>query len=172
MSMRVPILAILLLLAGCSPSESPSHQRADPVPKLSWEGYGPIRFGMTVAQAVAIAGPRDESGRVLDPSCDYIQFASLPGVRFMVERGVITRADAGPAIPNSFNISVGEKLETVTAAHPEARITPHKYDPAGHYLLFAAPGGSAGIVMEEKDGAIVSIRAGLEPAVEYVESCL
>jgi hypothetical protein len=171
-AVRIPLLAVLLLLVGCSPSEPPSPHLPDPAPTLSWDGYGPIRFGMTVDQAVATAGPRDESGRELDPSCDYIQFASLPGIRFMVEKGVITRGDAGPTTPNAFNISVGARLEAVKAAHPEARITPHKYDPTGHYLLFAAPGGAAGIVMEEKDGAIVRIRAGLEPAVEYVESCL
>lgn len=162
------LLALLLLLAGCTSSEPPLPL---PAPTLSWTGYGPVRFGMTVKEAEAVAGPRADADRILNPDCDYLQFASLPGIRLMVEAGVITRGDAGPGIGNALGIAVGDTLASVRAAHPEAQVSPHKYDPTGHSVWFAAPDDKAGIVMEVQNGLITRIRAGLKPAVEYVESC-
>lgn len=164
------LVVLLLLLASCTSSEPPLPP---PAPTLSWTGYGPVRFGMTVKEAEAVAGPRADADadRMLSTECDYLQFASLPGIRLMVEAGVITRGDAGPGIGNALGIAVGDTLASVRAAHPKAQVSPHKYDPAGHSVWFAAPDGKAGIVMEAQNGLITRIRAGRVPAVGYVESC-
>ena len=104
-------------------------------------------------------------------SCDYVRFASLPGVNFMVENAVVTRGDADAATPNVLGIAVGATLDAVRSAHPEGRVTPHKYVDGGHYITFLAPDQSRGIVLEEERGAVTRIRAGIVPAVEYVEGC-
>lgn len=166
--MKNSVLVVLLLLAGCTSSEPPLPP---PTPTLSWTGYGPVHFGMTVKEAETVAGPRADADRILNPDCDYLQFASLPGIRLMVEAGVITRGDAGPGIGNTLGITVGATLASVRAAHPEAQVSPHKYDPTGHAVWFTGPDGKSGIVMEAHNGVITLIRAGLKPAVEYVESC-
>ncbi|MEO6423112.1 MAG: hypothetical protein ABIR84_10645, partial [Candidatus Nitrotoga sp.] len=139
---------------------------------LSWDSYGSIYFGSTLAEAEQLLGPRLQSTTPLDPSCWYAAFQSLPGVRFMVENGVITRAEAEPGVPTSVGVRVGAALLDIKVAHPAARTKPHKYDPEGHYVVFPSPDGKKAIVMEESRGSVLRIRAGLKPSVEYVEGCL
>ena len=55
--------------------------------------------------------------------------------------------------------------------HPKVEVRPHKYDDSGHYLILDATGGREALVFEESDGKVTAIRAGLKPAVEYVEGC-
>lgn len=170
---------LLLLLAACSKNhDSVDVAQTNPVPlrsetpfMLSWDGYGPIRFGMTIDEAQRVAGARNDPERPLDTGCDYTSFAALPGVRFMVENATLTRGETEPGIANSLGIAVGDSLQSVTSAHPEALVSPHKYDPDGHYVLFRSPRGERAIVLEIRGGTVTLIRAGLEPAVQYVESC-
>src|SRR5687768_7591351 len=100
--MKQLILLMLLSLAACSPG----HQRSDAVvteassrapdtPVLSWDGYGPVLFGMQLEEAENVAGMRTEAERPLDAGCDYIAFTALPGIKFMVENGILTRGEAG-----------------------------------------------------------------------------
>jgi hypothetical protein len=162
------------LVAGCSPEREPApgaHQDASPPPTLSWNGYGTVRFGMTVDEATRAAGPHSGTGRSLEASCDYIRFASLPGVNFMVENMLIARGDADSGTANSLGIGVGATFDSVKSAHPEGRVGPHKYVPDGHYITFVAPDQMRAIVAEEEHGVVTRIRAGLEPAVGYVEGC-
>ncbi|MES2606869.1 MAG: hypothetical protein V4603_18215, partial [Pseudomonadota bacterium] len=130
-----------------------------------------VIFGHSLAEAEQAAGPRNNSEVSLEQGCTYVTFATLPDLMFMVEQGVVVRADSKAAIANVLGVQVGATLESVTAAHPEARLTPHKYDPTGQYLIFPSADGASAIVMEAAAGKIAAIRAGLEPAVEYVEGC-
>ena len=183
MNVQVIVTARLLvvcsiLVAGCSSerAQAPSPAaavRPDTAPPLvlSWDGYGTVRFGMSVDEASRAAGPHSGTGRPLEASCDYIRFPSLPGVDFMVEDAVITRGDADAGTPNALGIAVGATFESVRAAHPEGRVGPHKYVAGGHYITFVAPDQMRGIVVEAERGAVIRVRAGLEPAVEYVERC-
>lgn len=170
-------LSCAIALIACSEETSPiaaSSQTAETARDelvLSWDGYGPVHFGMQLAQAEAVAGTRANAERELDPGCDYTEFTSLPNVRFMVENGVITRGEAEAGVPNSRDIMIGDSLVSVTQAHTDAEVQPHKYDTSGHYILFRAPAGDRAIVVETADDIVMLIRAGLEPAVEYVESC-
>lgn len=185
--MKTQLLFALLALSACSAEHMPAQSQAPAVdvaaagssdlpaataPVLSWDGYGPLRFGMNIAEAETALATTIDSNRALDPACDYIAFAALPGMRFMVENGVITRGEAGADIENTLDISVGAELSVVVAAYPQAEVTPHKYDEAGHYIVFSAPARDRAVVMESHTGRVTLIRAGLEPAVRYVESCL
>jgi hypothetical protein len=69
-------------------------------------------------------------------------------------------------------VSVGDMLGDVTAKYPVAQVVPHKYDPAGRYVIFKSADKKAALVLEESGGKVTKIRAGLEPSVEYVEGCL
>jgi hypothetical protein len=53
------------------------------------------------------------------------------------------------------------------------RTMPHKYVSGGHYLVFTPPGADSAfrIVFETDGRRVTSYRAGVEPAVEYVERC-
>lgn len=142
-------------------------------PVLSALGYGAVKFGAKLSDVEKlvsehVAAHRDED----DEACRYVQFKAYPEAKFMIEQGVITRADVSAKAKNNLNISVGTQLEKIRARHPSVHIEPHKYDPIGHYLIFKSANGKTAIVMEESGGRITDIRGGLEPSVEYVEGCL
>src|SRR5215468_7870008 len=60
--------------------------------RLTQDGFGPVRWGMTVAEAgKALGGALTVDGEPGD--CHWVVSKSLPGVVFMVEDGRITRAD-------------------------------------------------------------------------------
>lgn len=157
-ALRIVLMLLVTVLAACerdstpaSPLES-SAQSVGPKAVLSPAGYGPIKFGARLEDIEKALGPRLDSGRPLDPGCGYVRFKKLPGVRFMAEGGIITRADAEAGVPNTLNIEVGASLDNIRKARPEARIAPHKYDPEGHYVTFSSPDSRAAIVMEEGAG--------------------
>jgi hypothetical protein len=156
-----------LALALLSPASACSRHNLT----LGPSGYGAVVFGQPLAAArQALGQPAD--GRRLNPDCDVVMFKAYPGVRFMVEKGVITRADLQDlTLPNSTGITAGMTLEDIRRRHPEATIHPHKYDPKGHTIVIRAVGEPRAVVLEESQGRITRIRAGLQPAVEYVEGC-
>ncbi len=90
----------------------------------------------------------------------------------MVEDGIVTRADVAEGVKNSASISVGSLLSVAKQHFPAGRIEPHKYDEQGHYFILDTPDQKAALLFEESSGRITDVRAGLQPAVEYVEGCL
>jgi hypothetical protein len=140
-------------------------------PVLSPFGYGPIQFG----QPLEAAEPNlNETAlpKKRKPACDFVKFARYPRIRFMVEEGIVTRADAKAGIRNSAEIGAESSLATIRAMHPGIRIVPHKYDDEGHYLILDSPDGGSAILFEERKGKLAGVRAGEKPSVEYVEGCL
>ena len=136
---------------------------------LSPDGYGKIRFGERLATAEKRLGQRARP-RPLDPDCSIVRFKRYPRVSFMVEQGRITRADATTIVPNSAGVTAGMQPEEVLRRHPHARTEPHKYVPQGQYLILRK--GTAKALLFETDGKrLTHVRAGLKPAVDYVEGC-
>ncbi len=138
---------------------------------LSATGYGAIRFGAPLADAEA-ALRQTALPKQREYACSFVTFRKYPGIRFMVEKDIVTRADAASSIRNSAGVKLGMPLERVKAAHPELQVKPHKYDDEGHYLILPAEDGSAALLFEESKGKVMTVRAGKEPSVEYVEECL
>jgi len=155
--------------APSAPGETPAGAASN---ALSAEGIGSIRFGMTLEQAQqAAGGGKATLPEPFDPACSMVRFSSLPKLRFMVENDVVTRADAEPGIENAVGVPFGATLADIRASHPEAQITPHKYDENGHYVTFPGADGRSAIILEETGGKVTKMRAGLQPAVAYVETC-
>jgi len=154
------------------PAEGVHAQKPPPAPAaLSAAGVGGIRFGMTLAQAEQAAGAKASLPAPFDPACSMVRFPTLPKLRFMVEQGVVTRADAEAGVENALGLAVGDTVAQVRAAHPAAQFTAHKYDPQGQYATFPSADGRAAVILEASGGKVTKIRAGLQPAVAYVESC-
>lgn len=181
------LFGLLALLGACSKNPAPpqaTNAAAAPAPSipaeagtgsapntLSAEGYGAIRFGMTLEQAQQAVGSKATLPQPFDPACSMVRFALLPKLRFMVENNVVTRADAEPGIENALGVPFGATLAQIRASHPEAQVTPHKYDESGHYITFPGADGRAALILEETGGKVMKMRAGLQPAVGYVETC-
>ncbi len=177
----------MALLGACSKTPTPgpsSDQPAEAKPQavptgaaptsptaLSAEGVGKLRFGMKLGEAEQALGAKAELPTPFDPACSMVRFPTMPKLRFMVENDVLTRADAEAGVENAVGVAVGDTLEQVRAAHPQAVVGPHKYDENGHYITLPSADGRAAVILEESGGKVTKIRAGLQPAVAYVETC-
>lgn len=175
--MRILILTMIALLTLAACKEPPPVDAAPPAPVssnpvLSTQGYGQVRFGAKLSDVEQTLGEQGKPPGKKEPACSSVRFDQLPGVRFMVENGVVTRADADGGTPNELGLAVGDTLDQARKKHPAIVIGPHKYVPAGHYLTVRGADAKSAIVMEEDGQRITKIRAGLEPAVSYVEGCL
>ena len=134
-------------------------------------GFGEIQFGQPIklveARLHQTAFPVKR-----EISSDFVRFKKYPNIRWMVEDGIITRADVMGNIKNSASVSLGMPVSKVKALHPHVRIEAHQYDGQGHYLVLDSPDGGFAILFEESNGNVTDVRAGKKPSVEYVEDCL
>ncbi len=141
---------------------------------LTDQSYGIVRFGSKLPE-IEKKLAENAKGQSRDQECDcyFVTFKKYPGVKFMVEEGIVTRADVtDSSIPNALGIKIGTTLDQVKRRYPKVIIEQHKYDPTGHYLIFKSTDRKRAIVFEEGDGKVTDVRAGVEPSVEYVEGCL
>jgi hypothetical protein len=181
--LTLPFLLAALACGREAPGRPASADSTAPPPEAEAEpwtirldGVGPVRFGMTLANARAAL--RD-SLIVAPPSgeCGFTVPRGAPaGVRFMVEQGKIVRVDVDSAgVRTAAGAEVGMSEADVRARYPIGlRVQPHKYDPKGRYLVLqgTVPADSARRLIFETDGQrVVRYRAGISPAVEYVEGC-
>jgi hypothetical protein len=183
----IPLTLPLLLALACgrktsvppeaadSPAPAPPEAEAQPW-TIRVDGVGPIRFGMPLADARAAL--RDSL--IVTPAggeCGFTVPRGAPaGVRFMAERGKIVRVDVDSSgVRTAAGAEVGMSEADVRSRYPVGlRVQPHKYDPKGRYLVLQGtePADSARRLIFETDGQrVVRYRAGITPAVEYVEGC-
>lgn len=136
---------------------------------LSPDGYGKIGFGDRLDAVERRLGQR-ATPRPQDPACSIVRFKRYPNVTFMVEQGVVVRADAKTIVRNSAGITARMSARDALQRQPAMRAEPHKYDEHGQYLILAQ-GPDKALVFEASHGKLQRIRAGLKPAVDYVEHC-
>jgi len=155
--------------AGTNPTARP----ADSV--VTEHGLGPLRAGMTIAEATTALGGALAVPTEYDTTlCDYAVWRGAPrGVRVMVDQGRIARVEVDSAnVATAAGARVGDSEERIQSLYPgRVSVTPHKYED-GHYLTVNGVGDSGvAIVFETSKGRVTRYRAGRRPAVEYVEGC-
>jgi hypothetical protein len=155
--------------------------RNDPA-VIHFAGFGPASFGAN-EEAVRQAWGRPLAGAP-DPAngaegCYYLHPDPRPqngnGVAFMFEGGQFVRYD----VDTPAHVAPGDLTTGMTAADVAARFPgrvesqPHKYDPAGRYLIVAPENGGETRLLFEVDaaGTISEWRIGRLPQVQYVEGC-
>jgi hypothetical protein len=139
---------------------------------LSPQGYGKVRFGDSIARAQARVHQRARPAK-REAACDYVRFSKYPGITFMVEKGIVTRAESRQGwISNSMRIKQGTSIDEIRKRFPAIVTTPHKYDEDGHYLTLGSADGRKALVFEASKDKVNTVRGGLKPSVEYVEGCL
>ncbi len=214
--MRIFALAAALLLAGCGGAESggrdneaapagraAAEEAPPPAPKadarapaaaaaavLTAEGFGPLRIGMSRAEAVKAMGEDSNPEAVGGPdpqSCDEFRPARAPeGMMVMIERGRLTRISLleGSKVETDRGLGVGATAAAVRAAYGAAlRAGPHKYEvaPAEYLTIWTKDGprgeeyvqtpAARGISYEiGGKGVVKAIHAG-GPSIQYVEGC-
>lgn len=182
---RLALVALLALAAGCAdrrPAATSDNSATQPATgsATGWtvhlRGAGPIRFGMSLGEARRATGNVLGGGRGA-VGCAYVVPPGVPpGMLFMVENARVVRVDVNSTgVRTDRGAGVGMSEADVRGLYPEGlTVQPHKYDSTGHDLVYAPsePADSSFRVVFETDGRIVRrFRAGLRPAVEYVEGC-
>ena len=158
-----------------APAPAPAPTPDSSKPATGWvvteNGIGKLRAGMTIAEAKA-AYP-SFSVPAGDPSaCSYAKMNGLPsGVAVMVEAGKVARVEVrSGSVATSAGARIGDSEAKIKSLYPQATVTPHKYETAGHYLT-VAPAGNNRIIFETDGKRVVNYRSGARPQVEYVERC-
>ena len=168
--------------AAPMPTTVPQRLTADS--RLSLEGVGPVRIGMTLNEASTAAGvPIRRLDMPPGPECRYAvpDRASGTGdeLGFMVVNGRIVRIDVGILGPDRIRtvsgMGKGNTEAEVRATYPgRIRVEPHPYTPNGRYLVYL-PGDPGlrhlGMIFETVDGQVRTFRAGLAEEVSWTEGC-
>jgi hypothetical protein len=141
---------------------------------LTETGWGPIRAGMSVADARAALG-----AAVPEPNnreCDHVRPPAGPaGVLLMVVDGQVARVEVtDTTVATAAGARVGDPEARVRALYPgRVQTTPHKYVD-GHYLVVRrGPGADSlyALVFETDGRRVTRFRGGRFPEVGWVEGC-
>jgi hypothetical protein len=138
-------------------------------------GIGPLRTGMSVAEAHAALGGEFATGDSTG-GCAHVALTGLPGrVLAMVVDGRVVRIEVKDrAVATTTGARVGDNEARIYSLYPgRVQVQPHKYTD-GHYLIVTpeATADSANRLIFETDGRnVLEYRAGLLPAVAWVEGC-
>ena len=192
--------AAFLALAACGapppePADAPTEPVAPASPmepgapvsaadRLTAQGFGPLRIGMTRAEVEAALGPDADPEAVGGPdpaSCDMFRPNRAPdGLLVMVEKDVLTSVwiSRNTGVETDRGLNIGDTAAEVKRVYgPAAEAIPHKYaDAPSEYITVWATtdheGAAArGLTYEiGQDGRVESI-AGGGPSIQYVEGC-
>jgi hypothetical protein len=165
---RPAIILALTLIASAGAA------RADDW-RITTAGYGPVKIGMSVAEASAALGAKLVSeGPVDEPTCHYMRTEpAVEGLWFMISDDHVVRVEVNaPGIATRSGLGVGDSEARVKELLPAAEVTPHKYvAPDGNYLTVWTSDRKAAVRFETLQGKVTSFYAGRVPEVEYVEGC-
>lgn len=163
-------------------SQPPAPPSPDPLTansKMTINGLGPVRVGMTVAEATQAAGvPLKSSGEAGSPECEFYEPSdNAANIAFMVVNGRVVRADAwqGSPVTTRSGLGIGSTEAQIQAMFPgQIEIEPHEYID-GHYVVFVpkdAGDRNYRIVFEtDVAGRVLQLRSGKMPEVMWVEGC-
>ena len=161
-----------------SSTAPPSTPPSDAELRLDLRGLGPVRVGMTVAEAGAALG-RPLVPVVPPPAEECAMYgpeSGFDGLAFLVARGVVARADvvAGPTATTE-GVAIGQtEAEAQRRYGGRLEVTPHDFQIGGHYLTLvptAAADAGFRLVIETDGTKVTALRAGRLPEVELTEAC-
>ncbi len=142
--------------------------------RITETGFGPLRAGMTVAEAAAAVGGEFSAAPGAAAECSYAQWPAAPsGVRVMLVHDTVARVEVTDAtVRTEGGARVGDNEGRVNSLYVgKMRMMPHKYT-TGKYLVITQPKDTMHRIVFETDGqAVTKIRAGREPEVQWVERC-
>lgn len=144
--------------------------------QASMEGLGPVRIGMTVAQAEkAIGAPITyDTSAGGGQACRYAwPSAGMKQIRFIIAHGVILRIDiADYEITTDKGARIGDseaRIKTLYAG--DVVENPHPYIPGGHDLIVPSADNKSAILFETDGEVVLAYRVGERKAVGWAAGC-
>lgn len=138
---------------------------------LSQDGFGPVHWGMTVAEAGKALG----TALAVDGApgdCHWESAKSLPGLDFMVENGRITRADlSDPRWATDRGLHLGDPEKKARQLYGRDLESWGEKDPEVHRFIVQSKARQRALFLESDGKTITTLRAGRQPSVEYYEGC-
>lgn len=139
------------------------------------DSYGPLRVGMTVAEAASAMGGGFGAPRGYAGGCGYAALTKPPaGLAVMLQDGRIARFEVrSGGITTAEGARIGDTEARIKSLYGSGvAATPHKYLQGGHYLTETPSAGSSNRIVFETDGSkVTEFRSGRVPEVEQVERC-
>lgn len=165
-----------LLLLALALSAAPAAAQS-PAWRLTPDGYGPVRIGMTRPQVSAALSIRLE-GEAVDDANVCIEMGAAeghPDLFFMFENGRLSRISLGERsrITTPRGIGIGATAAQVRRAYGRSlRAETHTYiGRPGEYLTFWTRFNSKGVRFETgADRRVQVIHAG-NGSIQYIEGC-
>ncbi|OCH96781.1 hypothetical protein A8135_06390 [Legionella jamestowniensis] len=146
--------------------------------KLSPDGLGPIKIGMTLKEVAKIKGLQLSGNKPDAYESERCYTETLKGVKhvlLMISNGKVVRISiSSPKIYTSKGAHIGDSEAKVQALYSDKlAVEKHRYEEKGHYLTFVVKQPQERAIRFETDGKkITRIYAGQAPEVYYVEDCL
>jgi hypothetical protein len=158
--------------ADTSASTTPPVDAPSGSGMVAFDGVPPLRVGMSASEARAALGI---PARVANASsCSYLDTKGKSHAFVMMEKDTIVRFEVrDKSLATQAGVRVGDSERRALDLYAgRVTVQPHKYVPAGHYLVVTTPADASLRLVLETDGKqVTAYRVGREPAVEYVEGC-
>jgi hypothetical protein len=160
-----------------APTEPPPR---NPAPSYKWrvsaEGIGPVKVGMSVAQAAAALGEYFAANK--HATCDYADWPGAPeGAHVVIDDDTVVAVWVSSGqVASEEQLKIGDRADMIEVRYPS--LAADKRPNTDHYygrafaLVIPLPGDSSRrIVYEVSDSVIRSFRAGRYRAVLDDEPC-
>lgn len=163
--------------ASSAPSTSTppgSSTTTPPAPKgtVAFDAVPPLRIGMSAKEArTALDIPAKPANA---EACSYLDTDGKSAAYAMMAKDTIVRLEVrDKSLATEAGARVGDSEQSVLDLYAgRVSVQPHKYLPAGHYLVVTTPSDAKLRLVFETDGKLVTTyRVGREPEVEQVEGC-
>jgi hypothetical protein len=181
-------LGVVVAVVSCAPEKTPAGDSAKFMGAtgvlaseqskwiVSLGGIGPVRFGMTLAEAANALHDSTILATDARASCTYVRPKHFPhGTALMISNGVVVRVDVDSAdVITDTGLGVGDSEVAVLVRNSgRAKIQSNKYrGPLAHDLVVTSTNDPNHLMIFETDGrSIQQYRAGTRAAVELVERC-
>ena len=187
-------------IASKSPAPPDNQAQRFYSAKVTPQGFGAIRVGMTVEEASQAAGTQlvalDGKAPYINESCSYVKLPDGPnGLEFMLNDNRIVRVDLSSQITKEINnrpqlVDITQEIRTISTLRGarigdteaqikslyagQLEITDHKYIPGGHFMTVtskAAEDRNYRLIFETDGNRVKYIRAGQLPEIDWVERC-
>jgi hypothetical protein len=166
-------IAVFSLTVGTSLAQ----QKLTELSPVFIDGMGPIRVGMTVAEASRAAGVRLVRDEPLGDCSNATPQGNPRGVSFMVTGNRISRVNVyeNRRVATGKLARIGDTEARIKSLYPgRIQVSQHQYVRGGHYLTFVPKDRSDRnyrLIFETDGKRVTSFRSGKLPEVEYVEGC-